>query len=86
MKDGWKESVSCVIKERREMYKLIKTRNPNNKFDLFNISVESDGDDDNITLPELSGMFRQFLEAVGYGYIERVVFITEDGKEITEEV
>lgn len=67
------------------MYKLIKTRNPNNKFDIFNITIESDGDDDNITLPELSKMFRQFLEAVGYGYIEKVVFINDDGKEITEE-
>lgn len=67
------------------MYKLIKTRNPNNKFDIFNVTVESDGDDDDITLPELSMMFRQFLEAVGYGYIEKVAFITKDGREITEE-
>jgi hypothetical protein len=67
------------------MYKLIKTRNPNNKFDMFNITIESDGDDDNITLVELSRMFRQFLEAVGYGHIEKVVFITKECEEITEE-
>lgn len=67
------------------MYKLIKTRNPNNKFDMFNIIVESDGDDDNITLLELSRMFCQFLETVGYGHIEKVMFITKECREITEE-
>ena len=67
------------------MYKLIKTRNPNNVFDIFNVTVESDGDDDNITLLELSRMFRQFLEAVGFSHVEKVVFVTDDGKEITEE-
>lgn len=67
------------------MYKLIKTSNPNNKFDIFNVTVESDGNDDNITLLELSRMFRQFLEAVGYSHVEKVVFITKDGREISEE-
>jgi hypothetical protein len=67
------------------MYKLIKTKNPMNKFDIFNVTIENDGDDDNMTLPELSKMFRQFLEVCGFKYIEKVVFIDDDGKEITEE-
>ena len=67
------------------MYRLIKTKNPKNKFDIFNVTIENDGDDDNITLLELSRMFRQFLEAIGYGHVDKVVFITKDGREISEE-
>lgn len=67
------------------MYRLIKTKNPNNEFDIFNVTIENDGDDDNMTLSELSMMFRKFLEVCGFNCIEKVVFIDDDGKEITEE-
>jgi hypothetical protein len=67
------------------MYRLIKTKNPNNEFDIFNVTIENDGDDDNMTLSELSMMFRKFLEACGFNCVEKVVFINYDGKEITEE-
>jgi len=66
------------------MYKLIKTKDPNNEFDKTNVTVNIPFND--ITLDDLSEAFTDFVRACGF-FINnrRAAFIPEEEAEALEE-
>lgn len=58
------------------MYKFIKTKDPDNKFSITNVEIQTVHDE--LTITDLLEVFEDFLRACGYQFKGKLDIIDDD--------